>query len=141
MNRDTLIAQLVELPLAIAAQEHDLLTLQRRALAAREALADAEGRLLLSTGERSCGRCQNPDEPESNCPECRGEGTVAGPILTGRNEAQRTAHLRYLTRAERGFVQDAEAEVAAARVELELRRNEFAALRAMSRLLAVDVAA
>jgi hypothetical protein len=101
MNRDTLIGQLVELSRPIAAEERDVLTLQRAALAAREQLADAEGRLLLATGERACGQCPNPDEPESNCPECRGEGTVAGPVLTGKNEAQRAAHLRYLTRNER----------------------------------------
>jgi hypothetical protein len=88
------------------------------------------------------GRSRNPEAPESNCPGSPAkDGIVAGPVLSGRNEASRPAHQRYLTLADRAFVLEAEAEAAAALVELELRRNEFAAVQAMSRLLGADAAA
>src|SRR5262245_10943071 len=112
INRDDLMERLLAAPGAILDHEQAFLRAQQELAAARDTLCDREAEFTVGVG------------PEGE------------PYLSGRNEAQRAAQLRDLTAFERAAVRHAEDQVAAARLQLVHRREDFAALRSVARLLA-----
>lgn len=92
--------------------EERLLKAQAAYDRAKEALADAEAALLLGRGEVQ---------------------------IDGKNAEVRAAQIREATAAERRAVQEASKELALARAQVEVRRQELSTWRAIARLVAGEV--
>jgi DNA repair protein RadC len=109
-DRQTVINQLLAKPQTIHFAETELIKAQEATQKAQYTLDDREAELLQGT------------------------------LIDGKNAEIRKAQLKDHTMTERAAVIGAVRKEALARAELAVAHNEFAALRAVSRLLAGEVA-
>jgi hypothetical protein len=106
MTRETVMEQLETLPLAVREAEMAVLRAEEARQAAENGLQAREDELLVS-GE-----------------------------IDGKNADLRAAQMRQATAGERAQVEEATRQVARLKIELHYVVNQFAALRALARLLA-----
>ncbi|HHV36160.1 MAG TPA: hypothetical protein GXX59_11440 [Syntrophomonadaceae bacterium] len=92
-------------------------------------IEEAENKVIIATNAVEDAKCALLDKETS----LYNEGKVEG-----RNEALRKACLASLTAEEKEVVREKERELVCARKEYSRKLNDFSAMRALSRLLAVQ---
>lgn len=109
VNRENIINELVAMPIELKKVQAQVLCKAEKFEKAKAMLKDRECKLLL-------------------------DGAI-----DGKNAEQRFAQLREQTQEERVLVEEAEAELNRAKLELDYAYNRFKALRAVARILGGEV--